>query len=201
MKKALSFILILILFCSSLAAARELTILSSSAGWNNIYNQCEFGLYTQYQYGISVSEKTSVGISSILNVDFSPFGSLEYDASVDVAFGASVVTEPSQTTLLSVSLGPSITTFPIDDTPSLSLTCVGATASVSLTYIPLEEQKSITSFGFNMGLVSTLGYELVNSKPYFSAKAFLGFSISRPFIGLYYSDLYYDAVLDTIQYL
>lgn len=201
MKKALSFLLLLLLFCSSLFAARELTILSSSAGWNNIYNQGEFGLYTQYQYGISVSEKTSVGISTILNVDFSPFDTSEYDSSVDIAFGASVVTDTSQTTLLSVFLGPSITTFPLDDTPSLSLTCVGATASVSLTYIPLEEKKNITSFGFNIGLVSTLGYEIINSEPYFSTKAYLGFSISRPFIGLYYSDLYYDAVLDTIQYL
>lgn len=200
MKKVLTFLLLLLLFCSSLFAARELTILSSSVGWNNIYSQGEFGLYTQYQYGISVSEKTSVGISSIITVDFSPFGNLEYDTSVNVAFGASVITNQSQTTLLSISLGPSITTFPLDETPSISLSCVGATASISLTYIPLEEQKSITSLGFNIGLVSTLGYELINSKPYYSTKAYLGFTLSRPF-GLYYSDLYYDTILDTIQYL
>ncbi len=199
MKKILILILTAVISLSSLSAAREYIILAASVDFDRETGAVPApGIYSQYQFGFLLNDKVSLGFGTYINAGF-PINAIKqtgYRALLNVAAGPAFAVKLSESGSLSFIIGPDIA-VPASRAYSDKVG-FGVGMAVAYNYIPLSEQRDRVQAGLTLGFSGALTYyEDYSSSLSFSGRAFFGFTILQPFIGVYYPDVY-DAVLDTV---
>ncbi len=200
MKKILIIILTAVIALSSLSAAREYIVIAGSVGFDRETGAVPApGIYTHYQFGFQLSDRVSLGFGTYFNAGF-PINGIKdtgYSALINVAAGPAFAVKLTQSDSISFIIGPDVA-VPASSYKYTDKAGFGVGFSAAYTFIPVSEQRDRVQMGLTCGISGALTYyEGYSQGLSFSGRAYVGFTILQPFIGVYYPDVY-DVVLDTI---
>lgn len=201
MKKTLIIILAALIALSSLSAAREYIILAGSVGFDKETGEIPApGIYSQYQFGFSLSDRVSLGFGTYITAGFPINGIRDtgYSALVNLAVGPAFALRLSPSDSIAFILGPEVA-VPAAESSSKDKGGFGAGFALAYTFTPQSEQKERVQMGLTCGFNGSLTHYENEDGISYSARAFIGFTVLQPFVGIHYHDIY-DAVLDTVYY-
>ncbi len=201
MKKILIIIIAAVIALSSLSAAREYIIFAGSVGFDKETGEIPSpGIYSQYQFGFSLSDKVSLGFGTYITAGF-PINGIKdtgYSALVNLAVGPAFALKLSPGNSITFILGPEAA-LPAAEYKYKDKAGFGAGFALAYTFTPQSEQNERVQMGITCGFSGSLTHYENEDGVSYSGRAFIGFTVLQPFVGVHYHDVY-EAVLDTVYY-
>lgn len=197
MKKIILLAVVMLLLVFPAFASSQFYTFASSVGTSNAAMGPTLGLHTFYHFGAKINDRTSIGFGTLTDVDLAVnrYCSGDYQAELSFIMGPSIVKDISETTTINFSFGPAIDILsPRTGTEGTAAGGIGGT--LSATFIPRTEREARHQMGFTVGVTGSalMNLDTVGEPFFFSAKAYIGFSVQEPFNPFFFYDVYGDII-------